>query len=157
MYSYGKYKIYPWSDNFLSKWARLNWVNYGPKPKSLRWKMSTCGDGNFPLCRFFDEIFFSQRIYFQALQKKNFFLLLRFHSPTLSVIFWLALSNANCSFLPTQRSYCFALILQERSPKLFLWIYTLLKKMLLLLLYVVLWCSQSIIFVNSSFHCIYHF
>ena len=104
---------------FFSKWPRLNRVNYGPKPKSLRWKMSTCGDGNFPLCRFFDEIFFSQRIYFQALQKKLFFLLLRFHSPTLSVIFWLALSNANCSFLPTQKVLLFRPHITRKKPKTF--------------------------------------
>ena len=56
---------------FFSKWPRLNRVNYGPKPKSLRWKMSTCGDGNFPLCRFFDEIFFRGFIF--SLFQKNFF------------------------------------------------------------------------------------
>ena len=72
---------------------------------------------------------FSLEDLFSVSSKKTFFL--RFHSPTL----WLALSNANCSFLPTQRSYCFALILQERSPKLFLWILIyFIKKMLLLLL-----------------------
>ena len=73
---------------------------------------------------------------FRLFKKKTFFSsssFSQFHS--LSVIFWLALSNANCSFLPTQRSYCFALILQERSPKLFLWILIyFIKKMLLLLL-----------------------
>ena len=145
---------------FFSKWPRLNRVNYGPKPKSLRWKMSTCGDGNFPLCRFFDEIFFSQRIYFQALQKKLFSSSSFSQSHSLSVIFWLALSNANCSFLPTQRSYCFALILQERSPKLFLWIYTLLRRRCCCCYRVSVCCVMmfaSIIFVNSSFHCIYHF
>ena len=98
--------------------------------------MSTCGDGNFPLCRFFDEIFFSQRIYFQALQKKLFFLLLRFHSPTLSVCDLLA-SSLKCKLLFSSHTkvLLFRPHITRKKPKTFsMNIYFIKKKMLLLML-----------------------
>ena len=100
-----------------------------PKTKKFTLKNVNLWRWEFSALPLFWRDFLQSEDLFSGSSKKLFFL--RFHSPTLWVC-WLALSNANCSFLPTQRSYCFALILQERSPKLFLWIYFI-KKMLLAL------------------------
>ena len=112
---------------FFSKWPRLNRVNYGPKPKSLRWKMSTCGDGNFPLCRFFDEIFFRGFIF--SLFQKNFF-------SSFSQSHSLA-SSLKCKLLFSSHTkvLLFRPHITRKKPKTFsMNIYFIKKKMLLLML-----------------------
>ena len=96
--------------------------------------MSTCGDGNFPLCRFFDEIFFSQRIYFQALQKKLFSS--SSFSQSHSVCDLLA-SSLKCKLLFSSHTkvLLFRPHITRKKPKTFsMNIYFIKKKMLLLLL-----------------------
>ena len=89
--------------------------------------MSTCGDGNFPLCRFFDEIFFRGFIF--SLFQKNFF-------SSFSQSHSLA-SSLKCKLLFSSHTkvLLFRPHITRKKPKTFsMNIYFIKKKMLLLML-----------------------